>query len=461
MASFGKYANVVSSSLQSPRSVSQATAAPRVAYMMSRFPKITETFILYEMLGFEEAGACVEVFPLRREKTTKMHPEAAAFVDRAHFLPTLSLEIIRDNIRMFLMHPVLWSGTLWTIIRANLGCRRLLVGALAVFPKCVTMARRMKQLRVTHIHAHFASHPAAAAWMIHQFSGIPYSFVAHGSDLHRDQNMLAEKVRDAAIVVAISNYNRQIILEKAGAEYSDKVKVIHCGVNPADFRPVKKGSSAASQDLLHVLCIGTLHEVKGQTYLIDAARIVAANGVRLKLHLIGDGPDQEMLESKVNQAGLGDLVVFEGRRDRHEIIQLLQAADILVAPSVPTANGRREGIPVVLMEAMASALPVISSRLSGIPELVKHEVNGLLTEPGDTAAIAAALQRLCDDDALRRRLGTAGQKTVEEHFNLAMSVRKILDYIISVESPSSHHRQVLPSAPAASLDALIPDEVTS
>lgn len=416
--------------------------------MMSRFPKITETFILYEMLAAREAGACVEVFPLRREKTTKMHPEAVDFVHRAHFVPLLSLETIRDNLRMLLTNPLLWTRALWTIIRANLGSRRFLFGALIAFPMCVTLARRMKQLQIDHIHAHFASHPTAAAWIIHQFSGIPYSFVAHGSDLHRDRHMLSEKVRDAAFVVAISNYNRQIILEETGAQNSDKVKVIHCGVKPEDFCQEDKLPPDTNSDVLHVLCIGTLHEVKGQKHLIDAVRTVVRNGVRLKLHLVGDGPDQQMLERRVNEAGLSSVVVFEGRRDRHEIIQLLQTADILVAPSVPTADGRREGIPVVLMEAMASGISVISSRLSGIPELVQHEVNGLLTEPGDTAAIAAALQRLCGDAGLRRKLGEAGRRMVEEHFSLDTSVRKVLSEIVGVNSRINSHSRIESLPPA-------------
>lgn len=397
--------------------------------MMSRFPKITETFILYEMLAAEEAGASVDVFPLRREKTQKMHPEAVDFVRRAHFVPLMSSEIIVDNLRLLMTRPVLWLSTLWTIVRANIGCRRFLLGALAVFPKSVTLARRMKASKIDHIHAHFASHPAAAAWMVHQFSGIPYSFVAHGSDLHRDRDMLSEKVRDAAFVVAISEYNRRIILDEAGELHAAKVNVIHCGVNPANFRPQEDRQDSDEQKILQVLCIGTLHEVKGQTYLIDAVKAVRDQGVKTELHLVGDGPDQQMLEQHVAAQGLENSVVFEGRRDRHEIIELLNAADILATPSVPTADGRREGIPVVLMEGMASGVPVISSRLSGIPELVEHDVNGLLTEPGDTQAIAHALLRLAGDAPLRKRFGDAGRATVEKHFNLEAGVRQVLQLI--------------------------------
>jgi len=402
----------------------------RVAYMMSRFPKITETFILYEMLAAEKVGICVEVFPLRREKTKKMHPEAAAYVKRAHFLPLLSYEILRDNLKMLFQRPGLWLSTVCTLVRSNLGCGRFLLGALAAFPKCVSIARRMQKAEIDHIHAHFASHPAAAAWIIHQFSGIPYSFVAHGSDLHRDQHMLTEKVHDAEFVVAISQYNRRIILDTAGDQYSHKVKVIHCGVNPNDFRSDRFPQSADYQSVpLKVFCIGTLHEVKGQIYLIEAVQMAKSRGIAMTLHLVGNGPDQQMLEQQVVAAGLTDSVIFEGRRDRHEVIALLQTADILVTPSVPTADGRREGIPVVLMEAMASGVPVISTRLSGIPELVEHEVSGLLTEPRDVHGIANALELLCSDAALRKQFGETGRKVVQERFNLDTGVRLVVRQI--------------------------------
>jgi len=414
--------------------------SPRVAYMMSRFPKITETFILYEMLAAENAGARVEVFPLRRERTKTVHPEARAYVERAHFLPLLSPEIVRDNLIELLKRPRIWLQTLWMLIRANFGCLRFLLGALAVFPKCVTAARQMQRAGIDHIHAHFASHPAAAAWIIHQFSGIPYSLVANGSDLHRDRHMLTQKVHAAAFVVAISKYNRRIILEHTDDRYADKVKVIHCGVDPDDFDTgANRSSHTQPTGLLKVYCIGTLHEVKGQRYLIEAAQKVKSRGIGMMLHFIGDGPDRKMLERQVALAGLTDSIFFEGSRNRQQIVEHLATADVLVAPSVPTRDGRREGIPVVLMEAMASGVPVIASRLSGIPELIEHEVSGLLADARNTEGIASALQRLGSDPLLRQQLGEAGRKTVRENFNLEVGARRVLRWInvFSAEQRSS------------------------
>jgi glycosyltransferase involved in cell wall biosynthesis len=168
-----------------------------------------------------------------------------------------------------------------------------------------------------------------------------------------------------------------------------------------------------------VLCIGTLHEVKGQRYLIEACRLLAERGVELECHLVGDGPDEAALKQQAAEAGIAEQIRFHGRRSRDEVAALIAEADLLAAPSVPTADGRREGIPVVLMEAMAGGVPVVASRLSGIPELVEHERCGLLVPPRDAAALAEAFARMQADPQLRRRLSAAGREKVTREFDVA------------------------------------------
>ena len=354
-----------------------AVDRPRVAYVMSRFPKLTETFVLDEILELERRGVAVEVFPLWRERADVVHPEARAVVDRAHFTPTLGLAIVLDMFRCLVGSPAIFFSTLWTVIRANRSSPRFLLGALAIFPKACHFARRMRALDVRHVHAHFASHPAAAAFILHRFSGIPYSFTAHGSDLHRTQAMLREKVAESRFAVAISDYNRRFILEHTGADLADRIEVVHCGVDPGVFaRAVPDGVP------LRIVCTGTLHAVKGQRYLIEACARLDPSRVDWSCHLIGEGEDRPMLEALARDLGVSDRVVLHGACPREEVRALLSKADIVAAPSVPTANGRREGIPVALMEAAACHLPLVASRLSGIPELVIDGETGLLAEPG-------------------------------------------------------------------------------
>jgi glycosyltransferase involved in cell wall biosynthesis len=282
----------------------------------------------------------------------------------------------------------------------------------------------MRAEGVQHVHAHFASHPAAVAYVIGRLTGIPYSFTAHGSDLHRDRHMLKEKVLASEFVASISEYNKRIIVSECGEEAKSRVAVVHCGVDTSVFSPTER--VAAVGEPFSILCIGTLHEVKGQTYLVEACRILREKGIDLKCHFVGDGPDQAALEKQVAVAGLRDHVVFHGRRSRDEVAALLAQADVVATPSVPTSDGRREGIPVVLMEAMGSGVPVVASDLSGIPELVRDGKSGLLFPPGDAEQLAAALARLNADPALRARLAAEGRRTVVEEFDQQRTAKTLI-----------------------------------
>jgi glycosyltransferase involved in cell wall biosynthesis len=284
------------------------------------------------------------------------------------------------------------------------------------------MARLLKADGVTHLHCHFANHPALAGYIVHELAGIPYSFTAHGSDLHVDRRMLCEKVEAAAFVVAISEFNRDVIVKECGAAAGTSVRVIHTGVDTDHFRPHERPSRVG---VFEIICVGTLHEVKGQEYLVRACERLARAGVDFRCRFVGAGADRSSLERQVEAAGLSANVVFEGSIDRAALGVMLQTANVLVAPSVPTREGKREGIPVVLMEAMASGLPVIASRLSGIPELVEDGRSGLLVEPRDDASIAEALLRLRDNDELRAQLGREGRRKVMAEFDIRVNAKRL------------------------------------
>jgi glycosyltransferase involved in cell wall biosynthesis len=403
----------------------------KVAYIMSRFPKLTETFILYEMLAMRQQGIQVEVYPLLREREEVMHPETAQFVSAAHFQPFISLPIIRANLHFLWKNPLVYFKTLWDVLRANWGSFNFFTGVMGIFPKTVLFAYQMRADKVQHVHAHFASHPAAAGFIIHRLVGIPYSFTAHGSDLHRDRHMLAEKVAEAAFVATISQYNKELIISECPGKYRAKVHVVHCGVDTAVFQarshetPYEKGENPFT-----ILCVGTLHEVKGQAYLIEACCQLQERGFNFECHFVGDGPDKKSLTDLAEQAGLSDKIRFHGRLTRDEIARLLLDADVLTAPSVPTHDGRREGIPVVLMEAMGSGVPVIASQLSGIPELVSHQLTGLLVPPRDATSLADALECYLKDPELRHRLGRAGREKVIEEFDLNKNGTKLAQHFL-------------------------------
>lgn len=399
-----------------------------VAYMMSRFPKLTETFILYEVIALQEQGLEVALYPLWREETSVMHPEAEPLMGEANFLPTLSWQIIQANLHFLRCCRRRYLDAVWTLLRSNWGSLRYFLAALAIIPKSALFAQRMTAENIEHIHAHFASHPAAAAFFIHRLTGIPYSFTAHGSDIHRDKRMLAEKVAEASFVVPISSFNRDVILKACGFDKAaeKKMVIIHCGVDSDYFQPQPcENGRYAEGKRLAIVCVGTLHEVKGQTHLLEACRQLKERGIPFDCCFIGGGPDEEKLKKQVEESGMTENVHFLGRRPRNEIAQLLQTADVLVAPSVPSQDGRREGIPVVLMEAMACGLPVIASRLSGIPELVQDGRSGILTPPGDAGAVANALVHLYCDPETRQEMGREGRRVILERFDLRSNAARL------------------------------------
>lgn len=397
-----------------------------IAYVMSRFPKLTETFILFEILAVERLGQRVELYPLLRHREPVSHPEALALLPRAHFQPFLSRAILASQLHFLRRRPRAYLGALGAMLRGTFGSANYFFGGLAIFPRTAHMARLMDAQGVRHVHCHFSNHPATAGFLIHRLVGIPFSFVAHGSDLHVDRHMLDRKIAEASFAVAISRDNLDEMVAECGDWARAKIDVVHCGVDTDRLRPLAVATPGRP---FTVMSIGTLHEVKGQAILVDACRELRDAGIAVRCRFIGDGPDEAALQARIDAAGLSETVTLDGRRTRDEVIELLSKTDVLVAPSVPTRSGRREGIPVVLMEAMSCGLPVVASRLSGIPELVEDGVSGILVTPGDASAVASAIRQLADDPAMRARMGAAARARVVRDFDLMTNTRTILDRV--------------------------------
>src|SRR5437867_33231 len=336
----------------------------KVAYIMSRFPKITETFLLYEILALEEFGVPVEVYPLLREYQPVTHPEAERLVQRAHFHPFISLPILAAQLHFIRRRPLAYFRLWAEVLGATWGSANFFLGALGIFPKAVRFAYEMARQEVTHVHAHFASHPAVAALIIHRLTGIPFSFTAHGSDLHVERRMLDKKVAAAAFAVTISSYNKEVMVEECGEAARNKIHIIHCGVDTSVFSPHRQ---SLAQRPFQILCVASFEEVKGHKYLIEACQLLRDRGVDFTCHLVGDGPLRPVIEAQITAAGLLDQVRLHGGVPRADVVRMLAEADVMALASVPTRSGKREGIPVVLMEAMASGLPVVTSAISGIP----------------------------------------------------------------------------------------------
>lgn len=408
----------------------------KIAYIMSRFPKLTETFVLYEILAMEALGIAVEVYPLLRERQTVAHPEVDDWLRRARFEPFVSLSILQAHAYFLRREPAKYCKVLMEVLRKTWGSFNFFVGAVGILPKTVRFAYEMQRSGVSHIHAHFATHPALAALIVHRLTGIPFSFTAHGSDLHVDRRMLDVKVAAAAFAVTVSSYNKEVMVGECGEQAREKIRVVHCGIDPEVFAPAPFRRVAGP---LQIICVASFEEVKGHRYLINACARLRDSGVDFRCHLIGDGPLGNAIRRWIAQARLADRVRVHGAHPRPAVAQMLGQADVAVLASYPTKEGKREGIPVALMEAMASGLPVVSTSISGIPELVESGRTGYLVPPRDAAALADCLMLLATDEPLRQRMGAAGRRKVLDEFDIRVNTARLLELFLA--GPAVHSPQ--------------------
>jgi glycosyltransferase involved in cell wall biosynthesis len=389
--------------------------------MTSRFPKLSETFVFYEILEMERQGVHIEVFPLVREHERVMHPGAQALVDRTHYSTVFSLAVIAAQFSWLLRQPRVYLRAWRQALRGNLGSRKFFVRALVITPQAAWMALEMQRLGVEHIHAHWATHPTLGAYVIHALTGIPYSFTAHAHDIYVDRTMLAEKIRAASFVAAISEYNRRLLHDLYGA-ISDRVVVIHCGADLSVFKPRPEQPRSGP---FTFVTVARLEEMKGHAYLIDAYAQLKQQGVDFRALFIGEGKTRAAIEEQIARLGLGDRISLLGLQPRDRVSELVSAADVVVMPSITASDGHQEGIPVALMEALATERPVVATAISGIPELVIDGQTGLLTPERDSNALAAALLRLCQEPELRRALGAAGRAKVLAEFDMTRTAAQL------------------------------------
>jgi colanic acid/amylovoran biosynthesis glycosyltransferase len=271
-------------------------------------------------------------------------------------------------------------------------------------------------MKVDHIHAHFVSVNAVAAQVAADLIGITYSIHAHAFDIfQRNQKSVRRQLKLAPAVVTIAEYNRTYIHNLCPSWCLDDIRVVHCGLNPEDFKP----SIISYEDsMMHILSVGSLVEKKGHEYLIDACAQLADKGFKFQCSIVGGGSLQEKLQAQINKYSLQGIITLHGAKNQAQILDLYRHSDIFVLACVTALNGDIDGIPVVLMEAMAMQIPVITTPVTGIPELVQDGKNGFLVPERDAGALALAIERLINDKSLRNKLGQQGRRTVLAGFDI-------------------------------------------
>ncbi|MBN1569680.1 MAG: glycosyltransferase [Acidobacteria bacterium] len=397
---------------------------PPIAYIVSRFPRLTETFILREIIELQRRGQPVLVFPLLSVQQRVRHTENSMLAGRIHYTPYLSREVLAANLEYIMRSPGRYLKTFFRVFWGNRGSLYLWSRGLALFPKSVCIARRIAVSGARHIHAHFATHPALAAMIASDLTGMGFSFTAHAHDIFVHRCMLREKIQRARFVVTISEFNRRYLLRIARGIPEEKIHVVRCGVAPEQYgrRPLRNHTDRA---IPHILCVASLEPYKGIEYLIRACARLRRSVPEFQCSIIGEGRDRTRLSTLIRELQLEREVHLLGPQMQDEVAERLSRADLFVLPSVVAQDGQMEGIPVALMEAMASGIPVIATQISGIPELIDHGHSGLLVPPGDESALAEALSVLCLRQDLRDQFGLRGREKVSAGFQLRKNVASL------------------------------------
>ena len=387
----------------------------RVAYVVSRFPNQSETFIVRELqVVSADPELELELFSLFPSKNAFEHRSAARWT-RGIRRPGVG-EALQGAAWWMLRSPVRVLGILKRVLGATYRSPRIAARSVLTVPIALVHARRVRAAGIGHVHAHFATYPALTAWVCHRLTGVPFSYTAHAHDLYVDDSLLRLTLPEARFVATISEFNRKLI---AGYGAETPVELVHCGVDPGQYRFVPR--RVPDEGPVSTLCVASLQDKKGHEVLLEA---LAAPGLdRLHVRLVGDGPLRPELERLARTLGISSRVDFMGSRDETEVRALLDEADLFVLPSRVARDGQMEGLPVVLIEAVACGVPTVATRLSGIPELIADGETGWLAEPGDPQSLRTKLEEAVAEGAPASL--DAGRALVEREFDQGESGRRI------------------------------------
>lgn len=393
----------------------------RVGYVVSRFPSLTETFVLRELDAVAADPrvdvALISLFP---PLDATVHPAAEPWIARRH-RPS-PRQVLAAAAWWVLRRPRRSTAIVVRTVRDHGRRPRVLAKALATSLVATALARHVERERIDHLHAHFAAMPAHAAWTVARLTGVTYSVTAHAHDVFIHRLGLRTRLREAAFVVAISDFHRGL-LATLGAD-ARRTPTIRMGidVDAYDYRP----RARAADEPPHVVMVSSFREYKGHRHLIAALTADPALD-DVTVELIGSGELEPAVRAQVAAAGLDGRVRFAGPQPEAAVRERLRRADVLVQPSVVARNGDTEGLPTTLVEAAACGVTLVATRVAGVPDLVRDGITGMLADPGDAVGLAAALRRALEaDPAETARIRAAARRRVETHHDAGAGARELV-----------------------------------
>jgi glycosyltransferase involved in cell wall biosynthesis len=393
----------------------------RLVYIIGTYPVLTTTFIDREIRLLREWCASLRIISIRRPRGM-LSPEQKAFQrDVVYLLPVSPLRFLSGHLTALALKPRVYLGTLaYLLTRPGIALRHR-IRTLLHFGLGVYAAHLLRGVPLNQLHAHFIDRAATVALVAGRLLGVPYSVTAHANDIYVAPLLLREKLAEARSVITCTRYNEAELARVGGDLLGDKLCCIYHGLDIEGYHPI----SRQPQGRPVVLSVGQLKPKKGFTTLLQACRILKERGCEMECRIIGDGPLRETLEAQVRDLDLTDMVALCGPLPHQEVVSHYQDATIFVLASVVSADGDRDGIPNVILEALAMELPVVATELSGIPEVIQDGITGWLVAPGDAAGLAEALEALLEDPQKRQQFARAGRRMVTAQFDAVQNVRRL------------------------------------
>jgi len=397
-----------------------------VAYFTNLYPRATDTFIQREIDYLRLHGVNVSTFSVRRSGSEHDVSESIREEKRRthYLLPVSPLALMVENISALLRSPLRYVTALRLALRMSRPGLRGFFLQIAYFQEAVLLASRLRSAGIQHLHNHFGDATGTVTLLAGVLAQVTYSITVHGPHIFFDPThwALREKVRRARFIVCISHYCRsQMMLFSDAADWG-KLKIVRCGVGTSRLLPAP--TRAQAEKLLYT---GRLSVEKGLSVLFESLKVLSDAGRDYELTLVGDGVDRARLEALARDLAIDRHLVFAGYRSQDEVGEYLRRSDIFILPSFA------EGVPVSLMEAMVTGIPVIATNVGGVAELVESERTGLLVPPADSAALAQAIARYQDDHELRRRVASNGRERVIQQYNVEIEGKKLLDFFSTPE----------------------------
>jgi len=407
----------------------------RVAYLVKTFPRLSETFILNEILGVEGLGLELEIFSLRRlpPESEPVHPDVAKIKGPVRYIPSFIRPLWPPGLALLLFSQLalLFAAPVRYLAAVRFHFSSGNDPRLKDFLQAGYLAKALRRGKFTHLHAHFANLPTTVAEIVKHLTGIAYSFTAHAKDVYlTPPSELARKIKKAECVLTCTAVNQRYL---AGlADQGTPIRLAYHGIDVNRFRVLRSGDPPQNGEVPLILSVARLCEKKGLEFLIEACRILVDRGVAFQCRIVGHGPLEDKLQKMIATLALRDRVFLLGKMTQDQLAQLYPQSNLFVLPCMILENGDQDGIPNVLFEAMVCGVPIVSTEIPGICELIEHQKNGLLVEQRNARALADAIELLIGSPGLRNDLALKGRQTVLGGFTRESSARNVYNILSSV-----------------------------